>query len=272
MNYLDQRNLSGKTALITGGAGFLGKEFCHGFIQSGANVIIVDQDMKAIEEAIEELAPGDEQKVLGIECDVASAESVTELLDQVEAAGLIVDTLVNNAASKSSSLERFFDSFEDYQLETWKEVMSVNIDGMFLVAQAVGKHMLVHKVKGSIIQTSSIYGHVAPNQSIYEGSHYLGMKINTPAVYSASKAAVVGLSNYLATYWAEKGIRVNTLTPGGIESGQNETFIKNYSNRVPLGRMGQKEELVGTVLFLASEASSYTTGQNFIVDGGLSTW
>src|SRR5690606_30671109 len=112
----------------------------------------------------------------------------------------------------------------------------------------------------------------APDQRIYDGSEYLGHTINTPAVYSASKGAVVALTRHLATYWASHGIRVNTLTPGGVESGQNETFVKNYSRRVPLGRMARADEMVGAALFLASDASSYVTGQNIIVDGGLTTW
>src|SRR5690606_25978900 len=123
-----------------------------------------------------------------------------------------------------------------------------------------------------IIHTASIYGVVAPDQRIYEGSLYMGRQINTPAVYSASKAGVIGLSNYLAAYWAKDNIRVNVLTPGGIESGQNETFRNKYSNRVPLGRMGEANELHGALLYLASDASSYVTGQNMIVDGGLSCW
>ena len=150
--------------------------------------------------------------------------------------------------------------------------MAVNLDGMFLIAQAVGKQMVYQDKGGSIIQTSSIYGIVAPDHRVYEGSVYLERKINTPAVYTASKAAVIGLTKYLATYWAEKGIRVNTLTPGGTQSGQNEEFQQKYSQRVPMNRMGDAKEMVGALLYLASDASTYVTGQNIIVDGGLTSW
>ena len=143
---------------------------------------------------------------------------------------------------------------------------------MFLVAKAVGKQMVAQGKGGSVIQTASIYGVMAPDQRIYEGSFYLGRQINTPAVYAVSKAGVIGLTKYLAAYWADKGIRVNTLTPGGTESGQNDEFKRRYSNRVPLARMAQAHEMVGTLLYLASDASSYVTGQNIIVDGGLSIW
>jgi len=113
---------------------------------------------------------------------------------------------------------------------------------------------------------------MSPDQRIYEGSFHLGRKINTPAVYTASKAGVVGLTKYLATYWADKGIRVNTLSPGGTESGQNDEFKRSYSNRIPMNRMAYAEEMVGALLYLASDASSYVTGQNIIVDGGLGAW
>ncbi|MCL6446064.1 MAG: SDR family oxidoreductase, partial [Alicyclobacillus sp.] len=157
-------------------------------------------------------------------------------------------------------------------LEQWRNVVSVNLDGMFLVAQAVGNQLIKQGTGGSIIQTSSIYGIMGPDDRIYEGANYLGVAINTPAVYAATKAAVVGLTKYLATHWAKYGIRVNTLVPGGVESGQNDTFINNYAHRVPMQRMAQPHELVGAVVFLASEASSYMTGHSLIVDGGLHAW
>ena len=150
--------------------------------------------------------------------------------------------------------------------------MSVNIDGVFLVAQAVGKQMIKQGHGGSIIQTSSTYGLVGPDFGIYEGSEYMGCRITTPAAYAASKGAVVQLTRYLATYWGDQGIRVNTLVPGGIESGQNETFQKNYGARVPLGRMAFVDEMVGAVVYLASDASSYMTGQMVVVDGGWTAW
>ena len=149
--------------------------------------------------------------------------------------------------------------------------MAVNLDGLFLVARAVGTRMAARGA-GSIVQTASIYGVRGPDPRLYEGSEYRGQPINTPPVYSASKAGVIGLTKHLATYWADRGVRVNTLTPGGVESGQNETFQARYGARVPLGRMARPDEMVGALLFLASDAASYVTGQNIIVDGGLSAW
>jgi NAD(P)-dependent dehydrogenase (short-subunit alcohol dehydrogenase family) len=132
--------------------------------------------------------------------------------------------------------------------------------------------MISQRSGGSIVQTSSIYGVLGPDLRIYKGSRYLGREITTPAVYAASKAGVVGLSRYLATTWAIHQIRVNSVTPGGILSGQNDEFVSRYSDRVPLGRMGTPDEIASAVVFLASNASSYVTGQNLIVDGGLEAW
>ncbi len=264
-------SLANKVVVVTGGAGLLGQVFCQALVDVGAHVAIVDLDLASAETAAKKINKSDAQKVVAFESDITSPESVTQMVANVVKQLGRIDVLVNNAASKGSSLDAFFESFEDYSLKTWREVMSVNIDGLFLVAQAVGKQMK-KQGGGSIIQTSSIYGVVAPDQRIYEGSEYNGRAINTPAVYSASKAAVNGLTSYLSTYWASSKIRVNSLTPGGIASGQNSEFNKKYSNRVPLGRMGEASELVGALIYLASDASSYVTGQNLIVDGGLSAW
>ena len=150
--------------------------------------------------------------------------------------------------------------------------MAVNLDAYFLMAQSVGSKM-AKRGKGKIIQTESIYGAtMGPDQRIYKDSDYMGEEINTPVVYSASKGGVVGLSNFLATYWAKDGVRVNTITPGGITSGQNNTFVERYSARVPMERMAYSDEMVGPLIFLASDASSYITGQNIHIDGGLSVW
>ena len=267
----DLFSLAGKVVLVTGGAGLLGQVFCQAFVEAGADVAIVDLNKDATDAVAAKIAKPKNQKVIAIECDITSPQSVSKMVHSVVSQLDRIDVLVNNAASKGSNLDAFFEPFESYSLQTWREVMSVNIDGSFLVAQAVGNQMK-KQGGGSIIQTSSIYGIVAPDQRIYQGSEYNGRAINTPAVYSASKAAVNGLTSYLSTYWAASNIRVNSLTPGGIASGQNDEFNKKYSNRVPLGRMGEASELVGALIYLASDASSYVTGQNIIVDGGLSAW
>lgn len=264
-------DLTGKTALVTGGIGILGRHFCAGLADSGAQVAVVDLDGAAAQAFAAELTATYGVTCVGIGADVADPDSVTAMADAAEAALGPIHILHNNAASKSSDLKKFFAPAEDFPLEIWREVMAVNLDGMFLVARQIGGRM-ARRGGGAIIQTASIYGALAPDQRIYEGSEYMGMPINTPAVYSASKAGVIGLTRYLATYWADKGVRVNTLTPGGVESGQNDTFRTRYSNRIPMGRMAQPDEMVGPLIFLASDAASYITGQNILVDGGLSAW
>jgi NAD(P)-dependent dehydrogenase (short-subunit alcohol dehydrogenase family) len=271
-SYRNLFDLTGKAAVVTGGAGVLGKHFCAGLVESGANVAVVDlQENKAMKLA-RKLSSQYKTQVVGIGCDVSDPESVQAMVAHVLSTFGEINILHNNAAGKSDDLDAFFAPFEEYRLEQWRKIMSVNLDGMFLVAQAVGKQMVAQGNGGSIIQTASIYGVMAPDHRIYKGSFYLNRQINTPAVYTASKAGVVGLTKYLATYWADKGIRVNTLTPAGTESGQNDEFKRRYSNRIPMNRMADAQEMVGALLYLASEASNYVTGQNIIVDGGLSAW
>ncbi len=269
----DYFDLKSKVALVTGGAGILGKNFCKTLANQGAGVALVDKTYEMAFAAAESLLKQDATlSIIPFGCDVSNPEQVSETVSKVSSAFGKIDILHNNAATKTELLTSFFKPFESYDLSTWREVMSVNLDGMFLMAQAVGNQMIKQGTPASIIQTASVYGVVAPDQRIYEGSKYLGIEINTPAVYSASKAAVIGLTQYLAAYWGKQNIRVNSLTPGGISSGQNEIFERNYSNRVPLGRMGKVEELGAALLFLASDASSYVTGQNIVVDGGLTCW
>ncbi|MCG9894056.1 MAG: SDR family oxidoreductase [Fimbriimonadaceae bacterium] len=268
----DLFDLSGRAALVTGGAGILGRGFCQGLADFGAKVAVVDIRQEAAAELAEELTRSTGNAAIGLAADITNPDSVAEMAAKAEEALGPITILHNNAAGKSSDLLAFFAPFEEYSLDQWREIMSVNVDGMMLVAQAVGGRMIRNGQGGSIIQTSSIYGLVGPDARIYEGSEYMGVAINTPAVYSTSKAAVIGLTRWLATSWAKHGIRVNTLTPGGNESGQNDTFKNLYSSRVPMGRMGQPSEMVGALIYLASEASSYTTGQNIVCDGGWTAW
>ncbi|MEM7289580.1 MAG: SDR family oxidoreductase [Pseudomonadota bacterium] len=265
-------SLEGKVALVTGGAGILGRHFCLGLAQYGATVVCGDLDLESAEEFCAEANSQFGVTIEPLALDVAAPNSVAKAISSIVEKHGQIDILHNNAAAKSSDLAKFFTAFEEYDLNTWREIMSVNVDGMFLVAQAVGRQMVKQKTGGAIVQTASIYGLSAPDNRIYEGSEYNGMKINTPAVYAASKAAVIGLTGYLSTYWAKQNIRVNTIVPGGVESGQNDVFKGNYSKRVPLGRMAHAHEMVGALIFLSSDAASYVTGQNITVDGGLTAW
>lgn len=264
-------DLSGRTAVVTGGCGILGRRLSDGLAEFGANVAILDLDSQAVKIAASELSARHPVRAKGCACDITQPDAISRAANEIEADLGPVSILLNNAASKTRDVDAFFAPVATFSLETWREIMAVNLDGMFNVAQVFGTRM-AERGYGSIVQTASIYGLMAPDQRIYEGSEYLGRAINTPAVYTASKAGVIGLTKHLATYWGAQGVRVNTLTPGGVESGQNDTFKQRYGARVPLGRMARADEMVGAVLFLVSDAASYVTGQNIAVDGGLSAW
>jgi NAD(P)-dependent dehydrogenase (short-subunit alcohol dehydrogenase family) len=264
-------DLTGRTAVITGGCGILGRRFAEGLAEFGASVAVLDLDSQVVESAASEISARHAISAKGYACDIMQPEAVRRAAEAIEADLGPVSILLNNAASKTRDVDAFFAPVEKFSLETWREIMAVNLDGMFNVAQVFGT-LMAERGYGSIVQTASIYGLMAPDQRIYEGSEYLGRAINTPAVYTASKAGVIGLTKHLATYWAAQGVRVNTLSPGGVESGQNDIFKQRYGARIPLGRMARADEMVGAVLFLVSDAASYVTGQNIAVDGGLSAW
>ncbi|NCQ55981.1 MAG: SDR family oxidoreductase [Alphaproteobacteria bacterium] len=262
-------NLSKKHIVVTGANGILGKVFCEGLLEYGATLSLIDLNFDY--EWVNKLKKINDDSVVFYPFDITSAGQLDELVGNVESKHGKVDVLFSNAATKGRKTDAFFSPYEDYTTETWREIMSVNMDSMFYLTQAFGKKM-ADRHNGSIILTGSIYGLLAPDQRIYEGSLYEGRHINSPAVYTVSKAGVVGLMKYLASYWGDKNVRVNALIPGGIESGQNDVFKKNYGKRTPLGRMGKPEELIGALVYLASDASTYYTGQTLVVDGGLSVW
>lgn len=265
-------NFSGLHLLITGGAGILGSTVCRHFAKAGASLTLVDIRGEECEDLAAELRARYGIHALGLGCDITDEAQVCSAVSRAVSAMGPITTLLNNAATKSSDMSEFFAPFETFSLKTWQAVMNVNVDAMFLVSKYVGQNMIHSGTRGSVINVSSIYGVVGPDQRMYVGSEYLNRQINTPAVYAASKAAVIGLTRYLATYWGEQGIRVNSITPGGIESGQNEIFQRRYGERVPLGRMATAEEIASGILFLASDLSSYLTGHNLIVDGGFTVW
>ena len=237
--------------------------YANALAENGAHVVLADVDQSRCESCASEISAAHGRKALGVKTDVSLPGDVTHLVEQVISNFGQIDILINNAAAQPPGM---WTTFEDYPLDLWNRVMAVNLTGQFLMAQAVGREMLKRK-KGSIINISSTYGVVGPDFRIYEGTNF-----NCPVVYSASKAGVLGLTRYLATYWGMKGIRVNSITPGGVFRGHKDPFLAQYSARVPLGRMADEMELRGAVIYLASDGSSYVTGHNLVVDGGWTTW
>ena len=259
----DAFSLDGKVIVLTGAGGIIGREVTRKMLGAGARVFAIDRDVSILEN----LGEAHESLILR-SADVSSPDSLRQARAALVERWGDADALLNNAATKT---DNFFEPFETFPLSDWNQIMDVNLTGAMLSAQVFGSPMAV-RGSGCIINTLSIYGIVAPDQGIYEGSEYLGRKINTPAIYSASKAGLWGLTRYLATYWGHRGVRVNAITPGGVFSGQNETFVRNYSRKVPLGRMAAESDMANAMLYLASDAAQYVTGHNLVVDGGWTAW
>ena len=264
-------SLEGKNIIITGCAGILGRHFSKAALEMGASLAMIDRDKDGLLKLQDEYSSHFKNKIKSYVCDLTQYQEVKNTVEKIISDFGQIHVLHNNAAGKTKNVDDFFEPYETFNPDVWKEIMDINLNSMFYMSQLVGRHM-AEKKSGSIIQTASIYGVVAPDQRIYKGSFYFNREISSPAVYSASKAAVIGLSSYLSAYWGHCGVRVNTITPGGVQSGQNQTFLDNYSKRVPLGRMAKESDLLGAFIYLASDASSYVTGQNIIVDGGLTVW
>jgi NAD(P)-dependent dehydrogenase (short-subunit alcohol dehydrogenase family) len=263
-NTNDAFRLDDKIVVLTGAAGIIGCKIVTTFLQAGARVLALDVSADLLQ-----LKFGQSHETLLIcATDVTRGDSLRQAQAKLDDKWGMAHVLINNAATKS---ENFFEPFETFPLEDWNQVMGVNLTGAMLCAQVFGSPMAVSG-SGSIINTLSIYGIVAPDQRIYERSEYLGQAINTPAIYAASKAGLWGLTKYLASYWGHRRVRVNAITPGGVASGQNHTFTENYSRRTPLGHMAETSDIAHAMQYLASDAAKYVTGHNLVVDGGWTVW
>jgi NAD(P)-dependent dehydrogenase (short-subunit alcohol dehydrogenase family) len=260
-------NLSGKVAIVTGAAGQLGGEYVRTLMGAGAFVAAFDIELDNPKGKLQEIKS---KKLLTAKVDITNRSSIQQGLKKVVSRFSDPHILINNAAldAPPNADEQETGPFETYPETSWDMMMEVNLKGMFLCCQVIGGHM-AKAGGGSIINISSTYGILSPDQRIYE---YKEKPFYKPVSYSVTKAGVLNLTRYLATYWAKKGVRVNTLTLGGVFNNQDETFLRNYSGKVPLGRMANQDEYNGAILFLASDASSYMTGANLIIDGGYSAW
>ena len=259
-------DVSQKIVLITGASGQLGIEYQTAFLEHGAKVIGVDITKST---GISELEEKFNKDYCFLSCDITLKDSLISCLAEIKSNIGSPDVLINNAAIDSppgSPMEET-GPFESYPEESWDKVLDVNLKGTFLTCQVFGAEMAKNN-KGSIINISSIYGLVSPDQSIYDFRRKKGEDFFKPVAYSASKSGVLNLTRYLASYWTKDNIRVNSLTIAGVFNNQEDEFLKAYCKRIPIGRMANSEEYNGAVIFLASDASSYMTGSNIIIDGG----
>lgn len=266
-------DLTDRVALVTGGAGLLGEQFCRTLAAAGARVAVLDIRHHRAQQVAQGIAREFHPDALALGTDITHPQQVQQAVEQVMQRWGRVDILVNSAALDpkvgAGGQVAASDAFEEFPLELWEQALRVNLTGMFLITQAVARHMKAQG-RGSIINLCSTYGLVGPDQRIYQRPGQPPQF--KPVYYSVTKAAVLGFTRYLAAYYAGTQIRVNALTPGGVEHQQDPEFIARYSARTILGRMARKDELNAALLFLASDASSYMTGANLVVDGGWTAW
>ncbi len=269
----DLFTVTDEVIVVTGGLGLLGREFSRTLAQAGAKVVVLDveADPDAVRNCLGELA--DNENAMFLSCDVTSRASVEQALQEITARWGVPDGLINNAALDAPPNAPVAENgpFESYPESSWDKVMEVNVKGVFLASQVFGANM-AKLGRGSIVNINSIYGLVSPDQRVYEYRRKQGHDFFKPVSYSVSKSALLNLTRYLATYWGERNVRVNSLTFGGVYNHQDDEFVRHYSARVPLGRMARADEYNGALLFLLSEASSYMTGANLVIDGGWTAW
>jgi NAD(P)-dependent dehydrogenase (short-subunit alcohol dehydrogenase family) len=270
MSLSERFDLNGRTAIVTGAAGLIGRQHCRALAEAGARVVATDRDPAALGALAEDCGG----PLLAIPADVADAGSVRGLLAETLRQTGRVDVLVNNAAindrfeSPAAALEQ--SRFENYPLELWQRSLDVNVTGVFLCSQIIGAEM-ARAGRGSIVNIASTYGVVAPDQSLYLDPEGRRRFYKSP-VYPTTKGAVLAFTRFLAAYWGSAGVRVNALSPGGVENGQDDFFVAEYARRTPLGRMAAPDDFLGALVFLASDASAYVTGANLLVDGGYTIW
>lgn len=260
-------SLHDKIALVTGATGLIGRHYCTALAEAGATVIIADLQQARCEQLLSQLPNSGH---LAIQMDVTSPSALTMVRDTILEQFGRLDVLVNNAAIndmfENPALAAEQSRFENYPLDMWLKSMDVNLTGVFLSCQILGT-IMAERGSGSIINIASTYGIIGPDQQLYQKADGEQVFYKSPA-YPSTKGALLNFTRYLAAYWGPRGLRVNTLSPGGVENGQEPWFTENYARRTPLGRMARAWDYKGALIFLASDASAYMTGANLVVDGG----
>ena len=268
-------NLDGRIAIITGGAGLLGKQHAIAIARAGGIPIIADLSLNLAQEAVNQLKDRWGATAFPFACDVTKENSVKAMSDSIIEKFGHIDILINNAAKNpmvEDNESKDFSRLETIPLDAWNADIAVGLTGAFLCSRVIGPEM-VRAGQGVIINIASDLAVIAPNQGLYKDptADTINQSVK-PVTYSVVKTGLIGLTRYLSTYWAADGIRVNALSPGGVYNDQPDDFVVRLSDFIPLGRMAKIDEYQGALLFLCSDASTYMTGQNMIVDGGRTAW
>ena len=273
----DLFNLKDKIAVITGGSGFLGSEFALTLSNIGAIPIVLDKNKNSLQ-LLEKKFKKKKLKGFFLLVDLNDENKVNVAIDLIIKKYRKIDCLINAAAFTGQNMFKtnvnFFEKFEKYNFQLWLRSLNGNLSSVFLVTKSVAKHMIKRK-KGSIVNIASDVGIISPDHRIYEPNkkfNYKGVNFNTPISYSVAKSGIISMTRYLATYWAKKGIRVNCISPAGVYKKHNKKFVEQLSQRIPIGRMAKSYELNGAIIYLCSNASSFVTGHNLVVDGGRTIW
>ena len=270
-------DIKGRVALITGGAGLLGIKHAEAVAEAGGIPVLLDIDGERSKESAKKIGETFNVACCGLRVDITKQDSISNALETVLLKFCRVDILINNAANNpkvegSILAESHWSRLENFPLDVWNKDVEVGLTGAFLCSKIVGSE-LARRGKGVILNISSDLGIIAPDQRIYKKEGLSDdMQQVKPITYSVIKHGLIGLTKYLATYWADKSVRVNVLCPGGVYNNQPDDFVEKLTNLIPMGRMANIDEYKASVLFLISDASSYMTGSTIVVDGGRTCW
>ena len=273
-NTLKQFDLQKQICVITGGAGFLGVQHAEALLDGNGRVVLIDVNQARLQEKVVQLKKGYPRRVWGYQLDITDEAAVKKVVNKIEKEVRPIGVLINNAANNPQvgQGQKDFSRLELFQKDVWQKDFDVGVTGAFLMSKYIGPLMAERGV-GVILNVASDLGVIAPDQRLYKKD---GLKASQqpvkPITYSVTKHALIGLTKYLATYWADMGVRVNSISPGGVYNNTPEDFVKKLTTLIPLGRMAQADEYKAAILFLCSDASSYMTGANLVIDGGRTCW